>query len=232
MKHIHRAILVFAILFCGPYQACGASAPLSLHPANTHYFLFRGKPTLLITSGEHYGAVLNLDFDYVRYLDELKVRGLNHTRIWAGTYREIPGSFKITDNTLAPLPGRYICPWARSDVPGYFDGGNKFDLTKWDEGYFKRLKDFMTQASRRGIVVEVNLFCPNYEDILWDASPMKAANNVTGVGDCPRTEVYTLKHSDLFAVHEAVTRTIMRELQASTIFTTKCATSPTSAGGP
>src|SRR5690348_3655837 len=105
----------------GPYK------PLALHPANPHYFLFRGKPTVLITSGEHYGAVLNLDFDYVRYLDELQAHGLNHTRTFAGTYREIPGSFKITDNTLAPAPNRYACPWSRSTTPGYFDGGNKFD---------------------------------------------------------------------------------------------------------
>ena len=30
-------------------------APLALHPENPHYFLFRGKPTVLVTSGEHYG---------------------------------------------------------------------------------------------------------------------------------------------------------------------------------
>src|SRR5262245_11031978 len=36
-----------------------AAEPLALHPDNPHYFLFRGKPTILITSGEHYGAVLN-----------------------------------------------------------------------------------------------------------------------------------------------------------------------------
>src|SRR6476620_1592886 len=109
-----------------------AQEPISLHPSNSHYFLFRGKPTVLITSGEHYGAVLNLDFDYVRYLDELHRHHLNLTRTWAGSYREITGSFGITDNTLAPLPNRYICPWARSDTPGYFDGGNKLDLARWD----------------------------------------------------------------------------------------------------
>lgn len=38
--------------------------PISLHPENPHYFLFRDKPTILITSAEHYGAVINLDFDY------------------------------------------------------------------------------------------------------------------------------------------------------------------------
>src|SRR6187399_3709660 len=85
---------------------CSFAAMLALHPQNPHYFLFRGKPTILITSGEHYGAVLNLDFDYATYLKTLRADGLNHTRIWAGTYREIPGSFGITDNTLAPQPNK------------------------------------------------------------------------------------------------------------------------------
>jgi hypothetical protein len=74
----------------------------------------------------------------------------------------VPESFGITDNTLAPRGNRYICPWARSSTPGYFDGGNKFDLARWDEAYFRRLKDFVAQASRRGIIVEMNLFCPLY----------------------------------------------------------------------
>ena len=90
-----------------------ASSPLRLHPENPHYFLFRGKPAVLVTSGEHYGAVLNLDFDHRPYLDELQRHGLNLTRTFSGTYREVPGSFKIRDNTLAPRPGRFSCPWAR-----------------------------------------------------------------------------------------------------------------------
>ena len=52
-----------------------AAGPIALHPDNPHYFLFRGKPTILITSGEHYGAVLNLDFDYSKYLDTLAADG-------------------------------------------------------------------------------------------------------------------------------------------------------------
>jgi len=107
---------------------------------------------MLITSGEHYGAVLNLDFNYVKYLDTLAVSGLNGTRTWAGAYCEPPGAFSIADNTLAPKTGRFICPWARSDQPGYANGGTKFDLARWDDAYFKRLKDFMKHASKRGIV--------------------------------------------------------------------------------
>src|SRR6266571_5043037 len=69
--------------------------PIGLHPENPHYFLFRGKPTVLITSGEHYGAVLNLDFDYVTYLDTLKKDGLNLTRTFTGSYVEPLGTFRI-----------------------------------------------------------------------------------------------------------------------------------------
>ncbi len=41
------------------------SAPIALHPDNPHYFIWRGEPTILITSGEHYGALLNLDLQSV-----------------------------------------------------------------------------------------------------------------------------------------------------------------------
>jgi len=205
-------LLVVCVGLSGRACAVGVE-PIKLHPENPHYFLFRGKPTVLITSGEHYGAVMNLDFDYVAYFDELHSKGLNHTRTFSGVYREVPSSFGITDNTLAPLPNRYVCPWARSSTPGYFDAGNKFDLTGWDEAYFQRLKDFLAQAARRGIVVEMNLFCPMYDENVWKASPMNAANNINGVGKCSRTEVYTLNQKDLLGAHEAVTRKIVQELK-------------------
>ncbi len=158
-----------------------ADEPISLHPANPHYLLFRGKPTVLISSTEHYGAVLNADFDAIPYLDELRARGLNLTRTFSGTYREVPGSFKIEKNTLAPQPDKYVSPWPRSQTPGAADGGNKFDLTRWNNQYFERLKNFVSAAAGRGIVVEFVLFCPFYEENLWDINPMKARNNVNGL---------------------------------------------------
>jgi hypothetical protein len=189
------------------------AAPIALHPDNTHYFVFRGRPTVLIASTEHYGAVLNLDFEFIPYLDELRARGLNLTRLFSGTYREVPGSFKIRDNTLAPAPGRYVAPWARSQTPGASDGGAKFDLDSWDVAYFVRLREFLAEASRRGIVVEYVLFCPLYEDVLWDVNPMNARNNVNGVGAIPRDEAYTLKHPDLLAKQDRFVRKAVEELK-------------------
>src|SRR5436305_10065654 len=105
-------VLLLALLAAVPARTA-PMPPIALHPDNPHYFVFRGKPTVLIGSTEHYGAVLNRDFEYFRYLDELHARGLNVTRTFSGVYREVPGSFNIRGNTLAPAPGRYLAPWAR-----------------------------------------------------------------------------------------------------------------------
>jgi hypothetical protein len=211
---MNRSALPLALLLTlAPPAAAQTARPLALHPDNPHYFLFRGRPAVLLTSGEHYGAVLNRDFDYVRYLDELQARRFNLTRLFSGTYREPPGAFKIVDNTLAPAPGRYLSPWARSDQPGALDGGNKFDLTRWDDAYFRRLKDFVAQAGKRGVVVEVVLFCAFYEDAMWHLSPMHADNNVNGVGKVGHKEVLALKEKELTAAQEAVARKIVAELR-------------------
>ena len=187
--------------------------PIKLHPENPHYFLWRGKPAILITSGEHYGGVLNRDFDYKKYFKTLESLGFNLTRTFSGAYCEPVGAFKIQNNTLAPAKNRLICPWARSEEPGYANGGNKFDLTKWDPAYFERLRNFVSEAGKRGVVVELVLFCPFYEDSMWQLSPMNAANNINGIGKMPRTEVYTLKYPKLLAVQDAMVRRIVKELK-------------------
>jgi hypothetical protein len=187
--------------------------PIALHPDNPHYLLWRGKPTILITSGEHYGAVLNRAFDYKKYLATLQRHGFNLTRTFSGAYCEPPGAFRIERNTLAPANGDLICPWARSDRSGYANGGSKFDLTKWDPAYFKRLIDFVAEAGKRGVVVELVLFCPFYEDQMWDLSPMNARNNINGIGKMERTQVYTLEDKDLLAVQEAMVRRIVTALK-------------------
>lgn len=208
---LYLSVFAFAVTVLASIPA--ASEPLKLHPMNPHYFLFRGKPTVVIGSGEHYGAVLNLDFDYVRYLEELARNRLNHTRTFSGVYCEPYGAFNIARNTLAPAPGRYCAPWARSDKPGYANGGNLFDLSRWDAAYFARLHDFLSRASRKGVIVELNLFCPFYEEAMWRLSPMNAINNINNVGKVGRTDVYTLdRNGGLLAVQEAFVRKVVTEV--------------------
>ncbi len=200
--------LVFAmVLVVGAAPA--AVTPIRLHPTNPHYFEFRGQPTVLVTSGEHYGAVMNLDFDYVAYLNRLQAEGLNLTRTFSGQYCEPWGA---PWNTLNPPANRYIAPWARSTTPGYADGGNKFDLNAWDAAYFSRLKDFVAQAGSRGIVVELVLFCAMYDDNQWNISPMKSTNNVNGVGAIAWNKPYDLSNAAITAVEDALVQKIITEL--------------------
>jgi hypothetical protein len=86
-------------------------------------------------------------------------------------------------------------------------------LDQWDTAYFKRLRDFVGKASRCGVVVELNLFCPFYDESQWRLSPMNAANNMNQVGAVARTNVYTLdRHGGLLAVQESMVRKIVTEL--------------------
>src|SRR6185437_2583634 len=94
MTRLKTVALMSALLAVGLY-----AEPIKVHPVNPHYYLFNGKPTILITSAEHYGGVVNKDFDYVTYLDALKSYGLNYTRIYAGAMFEPQGKF-IKGNPL------------------------------------------------------------------------------------------------------------------------------------
>jgi len=220
MKAVFTPLLV---LVASGAALAEAAPPLRLHPDNPHYFLFRGKPTILITSGEHYGAVLNLDFNYVPYLDELRRNRFNLTRTFSGTYIEaadqaVDGVQFSGPSPLSPLkPERYSSPWIRTSTPGAGDGGNKFDLTKWNPEYFTRLKDFITQAGMRGIVVELVLFCVYYGEVgdesLWKLSPLKAGNNVQGIGKVAHQQALALNDQELTAAQEAFVRKIVAELK-------------------
>src|ERR1035437_6604531 len=109
-----KLIFLFIISFL---SASLIAQPISLNPKNHHYFLFRGKPLVIISSGEHYGAVLNPAFDFIRYLNTLQKDGMNYTRMFSGTYFEKDGSFGIEKNTLAPAAGMALVPWKRSKEP-------------------------------------------------------------------------------------------------------------------
>jgi len=187
--------------------------PVRLHRHNPRYLQYRRRPVVLVSSAEHYGSLINADFDFVKHLDTLHSYGFNHARVFCSTYLEIPGAFGITDNVLAPAPGRFIAAWQRSDTPGNSLGGNKWDLSAWNEEYFCRLQRIAAEAHRREIVLEIVLFCFLYDEGLWKANPMHAANNVNGIGDVARQRVYTLENGALLAAQEAVVRRTVEALR-------------------
>ena len=180
---------------------------------NPHYFEYKGKPLVLITSDHHYGAVIDLDFDYARYLDYLDRTGMNLTRIYPGGMFEAPDKY-LPGNPLGPRPGRQILPWARSSQtgahPSLAEPGQplyKFDLDQWNPAYFARLKSFVELASKKGIIVEVAFFNGMYEDC-WPLNALYHRNNVQNVGQ------YEAAECGLFTTNDTRNQDVLRYQRA------------------
>ena len=190
----------------------------SVHPRNPRCFQYRGKPFKILTSAEHYGAVLNADFDYDVYLQEMERTGQNMTRVFT-FYREkshsIPGPGGM--NTLAPTSEASVMPWLRISGHGAAaDGLNKFDLNRWNPAYFVRLKDFVGKCADHAIVCEIVLFCNPYNREKYELFPCSKVSNVNGVGihtEDPR-EFMTLKDPTIVAFQERFVCKIVEELNA------------------
>ena len=180
--------------------AAVAAAPIAVSSANPRYFQWRNRSAVvLLSSGEHYGALVNLDFDYEVYFRGLAEKNYSLTISLAGTYVEPDSDVNRHGdnpggNTLSPAKGRFASPWAFASAAG---SAGKYDLREWNPEYWRRLDAFVASASRHGIVVHLTLFCvydaqPG-QDYIWALNPMNPANNVNaGMGAVNRTTAYTL----------------------------------------
>jgi hypothetical protein len=176
-----------------------AAGRVRVDPRNPHYFNYRGKPLILVTSDHTWFAVTAADFNYVAFLDALAANGNNFTRIYPGAH---PVNY-----TNQPL----IFPWAR-------DAAGKYDLDAWNPTYFERLHSFMRHAQAKGVIVDICLFNGFGSDEKktyqwrWDWCPLNDANNVqAGVGT-KRDYFCTLEELALVKYQKAYVRKLVAEL--------------------
>jgi len=103
--------------------------------------------------------------DYVAALDAFVSHRVNRVRIWTYTWFGGPA---------------FMAPWHFDESAG------RYDLDRWNEDYWARLQDFVAEAQRRDIVVEVSIFAPYPNADWWWSDPdsrlaWNAENNVNGV---------------------------------------------------
>src|SRR3954462_6520449 len=182
---------------------------ITIHPENPKYFLFRGKPAFLLTACEHYVSVLNRPFNYRKYLDDLVDKHMSLTRTFL-LYRELP-SAKNPASPCKPRPEDYIAPWPRKGPALALDGQPKFDLDSWNPEFFERLHRFLDAAAQRGIVVELTLLSNSYAPEIWALNPLRAENNMQGVGKIEWPEYISLKDPAVVARQLAHVRKIVQE---------------------
>lgn len=192
-------------------NSCG-NAPITVSKTNPHYFSYKNKTIVLITSDHHYGAVIDKDFDNEKFLDYLAQNGMNLTRIYPGGMFETPDKY-LPGNPLGPLPGKQLLPWAKSDQPGanplLAESGQpsyKFDLDKWNPDYFVRLKAFVDYARKKDIIVEVAFFNGMYE-VCWPLMAMYCDNNIQNVGN------YDVKDCGLFTTNDIRNQNVIKYQQ-------------------
>ncbi len=205
------AVLIVVLSGCATATSSQTSArsPIRLHPDNPKYFLFRDKSTFLLTATEHYGSVLNRPFDYQKYLDDLVDKKMTLTRTFL-LFREI-ASDKNPASPCKPKPEDYLAPWPRTGPGKAMDGQPKFDLDQWNPEYFDRLHKFLRAASDCGIVVELTLLSNTYGPEVWALNPLRAENNLQGVGKIEWPEYTSLKDSAVVARQLAHVRKIVQE---------------------
>lgn len=192
-----------------PNLAAGSDQPISLHPENPRYFLFRGKPLVLIAASEHYGSVVNRRFDFLKYLGEAADKKQTVTRTFL-LYRELQAP-RNPYSPVKPDSTDFITPWPRIGPGKAMDGELIYDLDQWNPEYFDRLHAFISAASKLGIVIELTVFSNTYADNIWALNPLRAENNKQKVGKVSWQEYISLRNPELLARQEAYARKIVEE---------------------
>jgi hypothetical protein len=166
--------------------------PLRVHPRNPRYFADGGGRAVYLT-GSHTWSNLQdqgpkdppRPFDYEAYLDFLRERNHNVIRLRAWEQaRWAPRSDGKGQN-----PSDWFIqpnPYARTGPGRALDGKPKFDLERWDDAYFERLRTRVRLARERGIYVSVMRFqgWSSAKSWLggtpWRGHPYHPENNVQG----------------------------------------------------
>lgn len=128
------------------------------------------------------GSASALDFDaFVRFLT---AHGHNFTLLWRveqPKFCNLPvNTGESPEFTVSPQP------WLRTGPGRASDGGLKFDLTKFNQVYFQRLRARTQALNIAGIYAGIYLFTGEFLNLYrcaTDGYPFTGTNNINGVDD-------------------------------------------------
>jgi hypothetical protein len=154
--------------------------PLRVHPTNPCWLSDRDGRAVFLTGSHHWDVLVDNGerpegFDFNGYLDRLTDWGHSCVRLWAheAWVQELSHS-----------------PWARTGPCLAADGRARYDLERFDETYFARLRERTAAAGRRGLYVVVMLFNgwslrDNGDGNPWPRHPFHPDNNRNGIDGDP-----------------------------------------------
>jgi hypothetical protein len=128
------------------------------------------------------GSATSLDFD--AFVAFLTAHGHNFTLLWRveqPKFCHLPVNEGATPEfTVSPQP------WMRTGPGKATDGGLKFDLSRFDQAYFDRLRARTEALNKAGIYAGIYLFTGEFLNLFrcaTDGYPFTGVNNINGIDD-------------------------------------------------
>jgi 4-amino-4-deoxy-L-arabinose transferase-like glycosyltransferase len=191
-----------------------ADGPLKVSSANPRYFENSAGEIVYLTGFHTWPSLQDAGrmepfepFDFDSYLANLREHRVNFVRLWAWEQANwVPWS--AYDFRVAPLPYSRVGPELA------LDGKPKFDVTRFDPHYFRRLRERVKAAGENGIYVSVMLFQGWSVAVKgargknpWNGHPFNVNNNINGIdGDLGRSgeglSLHSLKDPRIVALQE------------------------------
>jgi hypothetical protein len=198
------------------------NGPLRINLTNPRYFTDDSGEAIFLTGSHTWANFQNAgysnpppDFDYSAYLDFLQDHQHNFFRFWVWEQSKWAAH---TSEDIWFSPSLY-----QRTGPGIaIDGGQKFDLTKFNQSYFDRMRSRIIEAGNRGFYVSIMLFNgfsvgrKNSSDPgnPWPGHPYNLSNNINGINGDPNNdgngyEIDTLSISGITELQEAYVRKVI-----------------------
>jgi hypothetical protein len=197
-----------------------ATGPLRANSTNPRYFTDGSGRAIYVTGAHTWSNLVDNGltdppptFDYQKYLDFLVINNHNFFRLW--TWEQAKWTTETTDEYwFNPQP------YQRQGNELALDGKPKFDLTKFNQDYFDRMRQRIIEAGNRGIYVSIMLFNGwSVEDKMspenpWRGHPYHRDNNINGIDGDPNKnkrgeETHTLDLPAVTALQEAYVRKVI-----------------------
>jgi hypothetical protein len=198
-----------------------ATGPLRIHPTNPRYFtdgtkLPDGSLKAVYLTGSHTWNSLHDNphpapaFNYKSYLDFLERHHHNFFRLW----------LRLGTGGGPPTPISTV--YQRTGPGNAIDGAPKYDLTRFNDEFFSRLRWRVKAAGDRGIYVAVMFFGgDNVIDVRynpnWPLHPYHSKNNVNEIngdpnGDGQGLECYRLAVNEITSLQENFIKKVVETL--------------------
>ena len=169
----------------------GVSGPLVASPTNPRYFLDASGRAVALNGSHTWNDLQDWGtngtpqtLDFTAYVNFLVSHGHNFTLLWRTELPKFCGlptnAGSSSDFTVTPHP------WQRTGPGTASDGGLKFDLSRFDQTFFDRLRSRVQQLNASGIYAGVYLYSGEWLNTYRcssDGYPFTGSNNVNGIND-------------------------------------------------